>query len=392
MADISRQHPADSHTWRTLLLQYLLMTLLSSIGRRVYNKFVDSSKRVRSVQETLLLNILHHNQDTVYGLENDFSSLKTRHEYTQSLPLVTYSDMKPYFDRIQDGEYNVTTKDSVVFLALSSGTTGKNKVIPITPFMKGPAAYQLGPLMYYITKKKSQLHMQRVLILSYKTRVKYSSCGLPMAPVSTHMSRYVPFVVSPRLSYEITNEQVALHVHAVFALGERELGHIESLMSTLVYSFWIYIEHNWRQLCSDVETGHLSLTTDETGEDLIAELNEHLCPNPIRAAELRELFRSSNFHGIAKRIWPSIHFVRMLSTGGCAHHAKALRDCHMADVVQVSLLHAASEGFLGVNVFFDPDNFDYAAMITYGFMEFIAEDLTHEDQPPTLFAEQVIML
>ncbi|KAI0212561.1 Jasmonoyl--L-amino acid synthetase JAR1 [Lamellibrachia satsuma] len=365
------------------------MTLLAGVGSRVYNKFITSSKRVHSVQEALLLRILQHNKDTVYGTEHDFSSVKTRRDFTETQPLMTYADLKPYFDRIQDGEQNVLTKDPVIFLALSSGTTGKNKVIPITSFMRGPAAYDMAPLMYYIRKKKAQFHMQRVLVISYKTRVQYSKCGLPVAPVTTHTNRYFPFVVSPRGSYEITNEQVALHVHAVFALGDREVGHIESVMSTLVYSFWIYIEHNWQQLCSDIELGRLSLTTDQAGQEIITQLNKHLRPNPARATELRVQFRSSSFHGIARQIWPNLRFVSMVSTGSCAHHAKALRDCHMSGVIQVSLLHAASEGILGINVFFDPDNFNYVAMISYGFMEFIPEDLTHEQQPATLFAEQL---
>ena len=386
LADIARQHPANSHTWRTLVLQYVLMTVLAAIGWRVYRKFVARSKRVRSVQEAILLRILRHNEDTVYGTEHAFSAVKTRRDFTETHPLVTYADVKPYFDRIKDGEQNVTTKDPVIFLALSSGTTGRNKVIPITPFMRGPAAYDAGPLMYYISKKKSRMHMQRVVVLSYKTRVQRSPCGLPMAPVSTHMSRYVPFVVSPQVSYEITNEQVALHVHAVFALSEPEVGHIESLMSTLVYSFWVFVEHNWRRLCDDIEVGQLSVMTDQ---EIISKLNEHLRPNPRRAAELRIHFRSNSWHGVAKRVWPRLYFVRMLSTGGCAHHAKALRNCHMSGVIQVSMLHAASEGFLGVNLSPDPDDFNYHAMITYGFMEFIPEAATQEEQPATLFAEQV---
>jgi len=61
----------------------------------------------------------------------------------------------------------------------------------------------------------------------------------------------------------------------------------------------------------------------------------------------------------------------------------------MSGVIQVSMLHAASEGFLGVNLSPDPDDFNYHAMITYGFMEFIPEAATQEEQPATLFAEQV---
>ena len=64
----------------------------------------------------------------------------------------------------------------------------------------------------------------------------------------------------------------------------------------------------------------------------------------------------------------------------------------MCDIIQVSTLHTASEGFMGINMSPFPLNYTYTAMIDYGFMEFIPEEHIEEDQPNTLFSEQVKQL
>ena len=65
--DISRQKPADSHSWKTLFLQYFIMSLLKKVGAMYYKQLTSASNRVKPVQEELLLSVLKKNSDTMYG-------------------------------------------------------------------------------------------------------------------------------------------------------------------------------------------------------------------------------------------------------------------------------------------------------------------------------------
>jgi len=135
--------------------------------------------------------------------------------------------------------------------------------------------------------------------------------------------------------------------------------------------------------------------------------SKHLRPDPERAAQLRREFSSADgFNGIATRIWPGLRAVRMTATGSFAHHASRLADVYMRNVRQLSLIHAASEGYYGVGLgsksaapnsarsAVDGDEMGmrarYAILPTVGFYEFIPVDQLDARQPITLFAEQVI--
>ncbi|ELU11427.1 hypothetical protein CAPTEDRAFT_104502 [Capitella teleta] len=236
-------------------------------------------------------------------------------------------------------------------------------------------------------QQKAGLTLQRVLVLSYQSRVTETAAGLRVGPVSAHMSRYVPFMVAPREVYDITNEQAALHTHAVFGFLEKEVGHIEALMSTLVYSFWRYVEGNWEVICNDIEHGSLSTDLPAPNKQLES-ISRLFKPQPERANELRQLF-AAGFDGISLRIWPELRFVRTLTTGGFALHAQLLSNYYMKGVKLLSLAHVASEGFIGFNISDNPDEQIYTAMPDYAFLEFIALSNTGLDQPKTQFLEEL---
>ena len=193
--------------------------------------------------------------------------------------------------------------------------------------------------------------------------------------------------MSPKAAYDIPDEPTSLHIHAVFGLRERQLGHIEALMTPLVHSFWSYIRVHWQQICQDIRHGALWEQL-KLHDSVRRKLNKSLRPDALRADQLFEEF-GIGFDRIAKRVWPGLRFVRMLNTGSLKHTATLLRTCELSGVKQISQMHAASEGFMGVNLSADADSSSYTAMYTYAMMEFIPESVVDKEQPRTLFVEEV---
>jgi len=246
------------------------------------------------------------------------------------------------------------------------------------------------------------INLQRVLVLGYRAETTRSPSGLPLGPVSAHIGRVPPYSVTPREGYGVIDEQVALHMHAIYGLAEREVGHMEALFSTLVYSFWRYIENNWELICDEIETGSLSsqIGGERTPEALSAIFRSHFRQQPHRARQLRDEFRRG-FGGIARRVWPELRLVRMITSGSFAHHARLLGRTHMRGVRQLSPLHAASEGFFGVDMTSSSsscsvkgvtDEQRYTLLPDYGFFEFIEEKRLEEQRPETVFADQVSVI
>ena len=146
----------------------------------------------------------------------------------------------------------------------------------------------------------------------------------------------------------------------------------------------------------DANSVQSARSTSDPVAMLVAFVAKQLRPDKHRASELRRIF-AGGFVGVARRVWPGLRAVRMVATGGFAAHSRLLADTYMAGVPQLSLVHAASEGFFGVNVTAADDdglkslgpNSRYTVLPQLGFYEFIALADVDQRQPPTVFADQV---
>ncbi|HDR52974.1 MAG TPA: GH3 auxin-responsive promoter family protein [Mariniphaga anaerophila] len=85
------------------------------------------------IQMETLLNLLRRANDTVWGRKYGFESIPSVEAFQKTLPLQTYDDIKPWIDRLREGENDVLWPGEVKWFAKSSGTTSdKSKFIPVT--------------------------------------------------------------------------------------------------------------------------------------------------------------------------------------------------------------------------------------------------------------------
>lgn len=101
--------------------------------------------RVAETQSELLLSILAANRDTAFGRAHGFDRIQNVTEFQQRLPLTTYEDYEHEIARIAAGEPNVLTREPVLRLVPTSGSTSGEKLIPYTrslaaQFQRGIAA------------------------------------------------------------------------------------------------------------------------------------------------------------------------------------------------------------------------------------------------------------
>src|SRR5439155_5521283 len=66
----------------------------------------------------------------------------------RALPIVTYDDIEPDIQRICDGETNVLTREPVLILEKTSGSTSAAKFIPYTPTLRRQFMRALAPWMH----------------------------------------------------------------------------------------------------------------------------------------------------------------------------------------------------------------------------------------------------
>lgn len=110
-----------------------LIRFLGRIGFRQWIRpFQQALDRPWESQERCLARILKRNKNTLYGKRHGFGGIRTPEAYQQQVPVATYKDMQPYFESISEGTPNVLFPDSVVCFLLTSGTTGRPKLLPLS--------------------------------------------------------------------------------------------------------------------------------------------------------------------------------------------------------------------------------------------------------------------
>ncbi len=85
------------------------------------------------IQQEQLFKLITKSRQTEWGLKYDFSSINTIDQFRDRLPIQSYDDIKPYIDRIRNGEQNILWPTDIKWFAKSSGTTNdKSKFIPVS--------------------------------------------------------------------------------------------------------------------------------------------------------------------------------------------------------------------------------------------------------------------
>ena len=86
-----------------------------------------------AVQREVLQDLVTSAQYTEIGRKYYFSKLFSIKEFKKSVPIHEYDDIKPYINRIMEGEENLLWNTPIKWFAKSSGTTNdKSKFIPIS--------------------------------------------------------------------------------------------------------------------------------------------------------------------------------------------------------------------------------------------------------------------
>ena len=88
------------------------------------------------MQNRKLAKIISNNQHTVYGSRYEFCDIKNIADFQKKVPITTYENYAAYIEQIKNGEQNILTKESVLLLEPSSGSTSAKKLIPYTKGLK----------------------------------------------------------------------------------------------------------------------------------------------------------------------------------------------------------------------------------------------------------------
>lgn len=83
-------------------------------------------------QQNTFNSLLSTAKHTAFGKDHQFSDIKNYDDFKAKVPVRDYEGLKPYIDRVVNGEPNILWKGKPAYFAKTSGTTSGVKYIPIS--------------------------------------------------------------------------------------------------------------------------------------------------------------------------------------------------------------------------------------------------------------------
>lgn len=127
------------------------------------------------VQEELFHQILSNSAQTEWGRQYHFAEINSYEQFKNRLPLTTYEDLKPYVDRLMQGEKNLLWPGETKWFAKSSGTTSdRSKFIPVTKESLFDCHYKGGKdllALYYENFPNRKLYNGKHLIVGGSAQI-----------------------------------------------------------------------------------------------------------------------------------------------------------------------------------------------------------------------------
>ncbi len=132
-------------------------------------------KYPQDVQNELFEKLIEHGAQTVYGKQYQFHQIHSYSDFKELVPLNNYESMKPWIDRLMEGEQYLLWSQETKWFAKSSGTTSeRSKFIPVTRESLEDCHYKGGKdllALYYENFPNRKLYNGKHLIVGGSAQV-----------------------------------------------------------------------------------------------------------------------------------------------------------------------------------------------------------------------------
>lgn len=149
------------------------------------------------VQEELFSKMIHNAAYTEFGLKYNFKDITSYSDFKNHVPLSTYEELKPYVERLMEGEQNLLWPTETKWFAKSSGTTSaRSKLLPVTKESLEDCHYKGGKdllALYYSNHDNRKLYNGKHLIVGGSAEVNHLTADSYFGDLSAIIVKNLPW-------------------------------------------------------------------------------------------------------------------------------------------------------------------------------------------------------
>ncbi|KAH0886312.1 hypothetical protein HID58_062408, partial [Brassica napus] len=298
----------------------------------------ELSSNAKQIQEDMLEEILRSSANTEY-LRRFLHGSSDKELFKKNVPVVTYEDVKPYMERVANGEpSDVISGEPITQFFISSGTSeGKQKIYPLNNKYFQKRIFIENLRNSILSKHIKGVEDGKVMTFLNTRAISRTPSGLTVAPREEVVSIFVPFACS--------------------------------LIDAIKF-----LEIHWKELCNNIRSGRVNEWITDLGcRDSVSKVLG--VPNAELADKIERECGQTSWEGIITRLWPNIKFIQSVVTGQMSQCIPIL-EFYSSKLPLVSLNYSASETLFGVNVnpLCKPQDVSYTCVPNTSYFEFFPVD------------------
>ncbi|PSB16345.1 GH3 auxin-responsive promoter [filamentous cyanobacterium CCP1] len=369
----------------------LVLPVLGAVARRFKADFIRNTHHVDAVQEQFLRSLLRTHQHTAFGREYKFSDLRSVDQFRERVPVQPYSAFAPYTERMANGEPNVLVSDPLIYFNISSGSTGQNKLIPVTKRSRRMLLRANRAAMGFVTEAglRNQRPPGKMLLTLSVNAHGHTPTGIAYAPVSTSDLRLTDLLSRqvfscPFEAFQIADTATRYYICLLFALRNPDLRVIGATFPVLALQLCNYLETNAESLIHALKTGKLPSWL-KLSPELRVKFDRQWSAYTERAQQLQRILDT---HGrlTPQAAWADLSFM-VTARGGTSNFYFERFPEYFGGLPIFGGTYSCAEGVLGVHRDFNTDS--VLPALESAFIEFIPEDQWDQEYPKTLLPQEV---
>jgi hypothetical protein len=167
--------------------------LAKQFAKSIYKKTKSWADNPVETQHTVFKDIIRQAKNTQFGIDHHFDSINTFQDFAKKVPVRDYEALKPYVERVVQGEENILWKGKPLYFAKTSGTTSGAKYIPLTkesmPFHIEAAR---NAILHYIHETGNADFVNGKMIFLQGSPVLEEKNGIQLGRLSGIVAHFVP--------------------------------------------------------------------------------------------------------------------------------------------------------------------------------------------------------
>lgn len=359
--------------------------LFGVLGPRLLARFETLCQHPMREQEKLLGAMLRENADTAFGRRHDFDGIESITGFQKQVPVTEYEDIEPFIEASRHGQTAQLTRARPIFYALTSGTTGPAKYIPVTEASRRAKSHLMRLWLSGVLRDHPSV-MDGIVLQPASPEVEmHMPDGTPCGSEAGHAYRNMPRVM--RSMYPVPYEvcEISDYDARYYTLLRMALMHSVRVIGTPNPSTILLLAREMGRrtepLVRDIRDGTLDASMTVPGP-IRASLEHLLRPDPARAAALERAAAAGGGRLLPRHAWPDLTVLACWTGGTVKPYLDQLAPYFRENLAMRDLGWLASECRGSVPLSDDSD--DGPLAIATNVYEFFPADSDRKPQPTDL--------